>query len=415
MSNNKNAIWYEFLGRTSIYIFALSVFTLKKGADLGIWLGLLAVLGKTFSERKIPRFDKKLGYSMIIFYIGIVFNSFYISFFSENEYASKNLKVWRKYHRFIFVIPMMVFLKTKKETLRFFYCLAFSFLISVIKVFPEIPKALNSIYRIESFMGIMIYGHFLGVVSTFILGIFLFKDLDLRKKYGICILYLVTLFLAILSKTRGMWIAIILIHPLMFLIKFRFKSLAIFLSLFILSYFVIPDKSKENIIKRFESISDIKENNSNLMRLVFWEGALKGYIENPVLGAGYYNTHIRDFRINGGNVPENIKNRKKTPGDGGDSHNAYISLISRFGIVGWFMIYFMFFTVPQKLWGLYKRDKNCCYILTGSLGAFYISGLTEDVITSRNDILFIILLYFLFDSTLKGTLIQGEINVKKNK
>jgi O-antigen ligase len=409
----KNFKWYELLGKISVYIFALSVFTLKKGGDLAVWMGLLAVIGKIFFEREVPKFDKKLGISMIIFYFGIIFNSLYISFFSENEYGLKNLKVWKKYHRFLFVIPLMTFLKTKKDILRFFYCLALSFMISIIKVFPEIPKALDSDYRIESFMGIMIYGHFLGLVSTFLLGIFLFQHLKTRKKLGICILYLMTLFLAILSKTRGMWIAIILIHPLMFFIKFRFKSLAIFLSLFILSYFVLPNKSKENIIKRFESISEVEENTSNLMRLVFWEGALKGYIENPVLGAGYYNTHIRNFRINGENVPKNIKTVNSSPGDAGDSHNAYISLISRFGIVGWFMIYFMFFTVPKKLWKLYDTDRNYFYILTSSIGAFYISGLTEDVITSKNDILFIILLYFLFNRISEYKLIQEEVDDKE--
>ena len=181
----------------------------------------------------------------------------------------------------------------------------------------------------------------------------------IRTRASLWIIALPFMYLAaILSGTRGIWLAVlgpILFLPI-FLKQLKEKSdkkiltyvasfFAIFFLLFLVanpiltsSQFKVPKGDNELLRERIKSILNLEET-SNSGRIYIWKETVKSIIKNPILGVGI------------GNFPTVLKQNSEFAKAGSSAHNLYFNIIAEIGIFG-FLASLVF------LWQIFKKGIN---------------------------------------------------------
>lgn len=147
--------------------------------------------------------------------------------------------------------------------------------------------------------------------------------------------------LAILSGTRGIWLAVlgpVLLLPFLIkkaktrenknILKYLAVHLVIFVLLFSVAYpimgsdqFQIRKSSSEILNKRVRSILDLEET-SNRGRILIWKATVKSIIKNPLLGVGI------------GNYPVVLSQNTEYAKAGSSAHNLYLNVAAEIGLLG---------------------------------------------------------------------------------
>ncbi|MDO8495828.1 MAG: O-antigen ligase family protein [bacterium] len=161
--------------------------------------------------------------------------------------------------------------------------------------------------------------------------------------------------LAILSGTRGIWLAVLsplIAAPLAWrylksveaknILKYCLVLLVIFPVLFTVAYpvftssqFQIPKEDSALFAKRLRSILDLDET-SNSSRIVIWKKTLESIKKNPLLGVGI------------GNYPVVLSQETEYAKAGSSAHNLYLHIAAEIGILG-------LIAVLGMLWIIFKR------------------------------------------------------------
>ena len=155
-----------------------------------------------------------------------------------------------------------------------------------------------------------------------------------------------------MTRTRGAWLALVILIPLLILIysEKKLKNLgAILISLSLLGGIILLTPALSN---RVSTIADLKMQ-SNSERLLMWQSAFEMFKDNPVFGIGYgsYKIAYQEKYISPLAKEKNLEH----------AHNNFLQMLAECGIVGeiaflamW--IYFSYFCL--RGWSR-EQNKKC--------------------------------------------------------
>lgn len=211
------------------------------------------------------------------------------------------------------------------------------------------------------------------------------KDVSWKRmmssKLSVWMLFLPIMYLgAILSGTRGIWLAIL--GPIIFLpflirkIKERAdKKIFLYIASFFLIFFLLflianpiltsnqfkLEKSDTELLKkRVKSILDLGEL-SNSGRIYIWKETLGSIAKRPLLGVGV------------GNFPTVLKQDVELAKAGSSAHNLYLNIAAEIGLVGLFAaIYFLWAILARGFRVFQETNDNFLKIYAGSAVLYFI-------------------------------------------
>ncbi|MGL5934428.1 MAG: O-antigen ligase family protein [Cetobacterium sp.] len=280
---NKIEINYNFLSLLG-YIFMITVFP---KANSIAWIFFI-VLPAAIKIRKNGY--KKTGFEwpIIIFLIAVL-----ISFIgTPPQYIKIGFKELEKPLKFLSlaILVPQIFSKIeevdeKKITYLF---LGIGIIYSILVYFGSKGIYLNYDYgHAERLTGGYQISSYSGILM--ILNLYYFRDLYCSKKYIEKIIFLITLVLLVLTNSRGAWLGALIAYLIYFLIEQRKNLLKILISIIALSYifYNINSPTLTNYKRRLISITNTKNDGSNLGRLDMWKKSIPVIKENPINGIGY--------------------------------------------------------------------------------------------------------------------------------
>lgn len=169
------------------------------------------------------------------------------------------------------------------------------------------------------------------------------------KKRNIVIALL--LLAAILSGTRGIWLAF-LAPIILSLILFRkiklWKHFVIFILLFVVAYpiFASPQFRTNNsdlLTRRLRSIIDFSET-SNSGRIAIWKSTISSIIDKPLLGVGI------------GNYPVVLDQAIYSTRAGSSAHNLYLHIAAEMGVLALIIFLYAMFWLGRKIYWMTKYE-----------------------------------------------------------
>lgn len=218
-----------------------------------------------------------------------------------------------------------------------------------------------------------------------------------NKKKGIflSLLVIVSIICILIDGGRASFISV-LISSFIFLILNKTKETISLTCLFLLGLFLLKDNPQITpTIDRFASITNTKNDYSNLGRLVMWKhglGMMKEKFETDQkhfwLGTGpnHFTNHIQDYVEKHSSVEE-VKKQTNNNFSFNDSHNTFLDLATKYGViysVSFFtcLVSFLFFFInnirSNKIWSYAGISLVINHFI---LGFFYTSGLGYQTIT----------------------------------
>ena len=191
-------------------------------------------------------------------------------------------------------------------------------------------------------------------------------DLGSSKRSALGLIFLLLFFylLAILSGTRGIWLAVL--APLLALpFLFRYsqtkegKIILKRIGLLILPFFVlfiaafpimgsnqfwVEKENNEILAKRIRSILDLNET-SNSGRVEIWKKTVQSIIKHPLLGVGI------------GNYPTVLSQHPDLAKAGSSAHNLYLNIAAEIGVVGLLASLGILGIILRRAWILFVANQ----------------------------------------------------------
>lgn len=373
----KKLNWSDILGKISVYYFFISLYIMNLGIRNSVYLGILSlIIKKLIYKEKIEIGPKILAYSNLGLYLSMILIDVY--FYNVNGSLS-SIKILNKFWLYFILIN---FIKNKEELIKCFIALTISIFISFIGAVPYIKSLLeNPNVRIRSFNSIMVYSHMMAAATIFLIGGIFYSEKKYNKLIYLC-MSVVSFLLVILTKTRGailaMLGALVLLLLINVLINKKFKETALIGLIVLTTLFVIPSNLKEPVYNRFRGAKG-----SNQARLDLWQASIHGIQNNTLIGVGYSGTtkSVKEYIEAGGQMRYNRYI--------GNSHNAYLAILFKYGIlVGGYQLIYLLLVMPilwTKKYKVISKDfKEIYTYIPVILFSFYISMLTENVIYSSS-------------------------------
>jgi O-antigen ligase len=110
------------------------------------------------------------------------------------------------------------------------------------------------------------------------------------------------------------------------------------------------------------------------LRLVFWEGALRMVIKNPVLGVGTGDYALEMGRLQASNV---IPATPET-GTPNNPHNSYLAYLSGLGLIGLSILLWFLWKATQEAWQ--HREHAIAWFKLCYMGVFLVGSFTDSLI-----------------------------------
>ncbi|MBN3575767.1 O-antigen ligase family protein [Vibrio neptunius] len=196
------------------------------------------------------------------------------------------------------------------------------------------------------------------------------KYFQSRAIQGLCIAgFLLSLWALILTDSRGVWVAYLIV--MMFVIYRSFNALSLMklgtitligLSAIYFSFKPMINERIDKTVSEFNSISKGDYETSIGARLALWELGADVWIEMPIVGAGDV---VLEKRIS--EVPHGIAHRQS------HLHNQYIDILARYGFFG-FLIMMVWLFYPIML---YKTQEEESVIAQVLVVLVFIAGLSD--------------------------------------
>lgn len=213
------------------------------------------------------------------------------------------------------------------------------------------------------------YGAVLAMLLPALIGLFLsYKRMDTGQQ--ILFLLLIVLFMAatLFSYTRAAWVSLVGIAGIWVIIKLRIKlhfvivgAVLLFGLLFSLRTEIMmkleqnQQTSSGEMTEHVQSITNVRNDASNLERINRWNSALRMWKEKPVFGwgPGTYMFQYAPFQVS------HEKTRISTnAGTRGNAHSEYLGPLSESGIIGALSIVIIFLITIYTGLRVYFTSKN---------------------------------------------------------
>jgi putative inorganic carbon (HCO3(-)) transporter len=234
------------------------------------------------------------------------------------------------------------------------------------------------------------YGAIIALFFPIVASLAFNPKFDLASKGLIYVMLLIFTVALFYSYTRAAWLSVIaagMIY-LLFYFKIHIKyllAIGAFGALFLLSnwteisYGIMKNDAEhttENISERFESMSNVSSDASNLERLNRWDCAFKMFFERPMVGYGpgtYADTYA-PFQS-----PANLTIISTNSGQGGNAHSEYFGRLAEQGVFGLVSILWLLFAIFYTASKLYirledKELKRTVMMLMLGLATYFIHG-----------------------------------------
>ncbi len=357
--------------RLFFYICGFSFFLPLSKAVGNIFLAL-SLLG--LAHRLILKRDDILKplreYRKIFCVIGILLLAVLISALSADS-VLPGLK--RFADRYIYHISAMlpVFLvRFEREKILLFgkLLLAGVFLSNVSVIIQALPRLSDEYWRFGGVMPMMTQASLIAMFLP-IYALLFMRFKQRRARFLILTAIVVALTAILFNGTRGAWLAIFIVVPLVVLIysKHKLKSFATVAIIFVAIggiFLVTPHLSN-----RLATLTDMGMQ-SNAERMKMWTSALNMFEDHPILGVGYgqYATAYQTQYI----LPTATERQQA------HAHNNIIQMLAECGIVGaaafiFMWIYFSYFSLR----GWFKDDNFAYLLFFCVLSGLMFHGLTE--------------------------------------
>jgi|Deesub1362A_J573_1020465.scaffolds.fasta_scaffold00004_125 O-antigen ligase len=178
---------------------------------------------------------------------------------------------------------------------------------------------------------------------------FYFTKADGLKRKGLIVFLLIFFFLALSAGSgRAGYLAFVLLSPLMvynFLGQKHIIKVIVFTGLAVGMLFLSPvvQSRVAEVAKDIKAYHEMNPNTSVGLRLHMWSGAIKIFLENPVIGTGTggYQSAMRKYKI-----PQLAPEFQEFT----QPHNSFLYMAANFGIVGLITLLWLFAVLLRNGW-----------------------------------------------------------------
>ena len=350
--------------------FSISLPLSKAAANIFLTLILITFFARIFYKRddisKIFREYKNI-FAAIIFLLAAVFISALVSDFPIA--GVKRFLERYVLHMAIILPTIFICFERQKIILLTKLLLLGAFLTNLTVIIQAAPKiSADEVWRFGGVLSTMTQGSLLSMFLP--IYILLALHLQDRKLKIFClIMSAVGMFSILLTGTRGAWLAVLVLIPILILIYAEKKLKhfgAILISVSIVGgiFLFTPALSS-----RVATITDLKMQ-SNSERLLMWHSAFEMFKDNPIFGVGYgsYKVAYQEKYISPLAKERNLEH----------AHNNFLQMLAECGMVGELAFLAMIICFTYFCLKGWAREKNLAYLMFFSvLWGLVLHGVTE--------------------------------------
>jgi putative inorganic carbon (HCO3(-)) transporter len=249
------------------------------------------------------------------------------------------------------------------------------------------------------------YGAVLAMILPVLIGLLIsYKKLDSRIIFLFILLILYFTAAILFSYTRAAWLSLIVAFGLWVIIKLKIKLPLVFLGAAIVFAGIFSmrteilmklEKNKQassgNLTEHVQSMSNIRNDESNLERLNRWSSAIRMFREKPVFGwgPGTYMFKYAPFQ-----VTKQKTSISTNTGRLGNAHSEYLGPLAESGLLGMLSFLMLFFvTILTGFRVIYHSERRFTRVLATSvllgLITYYIHGIMNNFLdTDKASVLF---------------------------
>jgi O-antigen ligase len=214
------------------------------------------------------------------------------------------------------------------------------------------------------------------VLGMLMLSFYFKKAISIKARLIILTLFLGYFTALIFCQGRIGYLAFVLLIPIMLFNFFKIKYIirASFFYLIIMAIFFISPPVKQRLNLAIKDIKLTQTGNYNTSigkRIFMWKGALRVFLDHPILGAG-----TGGYRLAMKQDEHSSFNNKHFS----HPHNSFLHMAANFGIVGLMALLCLFYILLKKSWR-YKDTEIGFFILSTTL-IILIGSLTDTQILS---------------------------------
>lgn len=331
------------------------------------FLPLSKALGNTFFALSLVAFFYRLfykrddilkliaDYKKIFSVAGIFLCAIFISALSSDIVLNGLKRFLERYllHAMALVSIAMIFYKREKIILLAKILLLGTFFSNLAVIIQALPRLSEEVWRFGGVLGIMPQGSLLSMFLP-IYFLLLIHLQEKKLKLAALIFVIVGVFAILFTGTRGAWLAVLVLLPLITFIhsKSKLKNLGILSAAFALIVALVMVTPA--LSSRVATIGDLKMQ-SNSERLLMWQSAWQMFKDHPIFGIGYgqYGEAYQTQYISPLAKETNLRH----------AHNNFIQILAECGLVGFsafilMITYFSYFAL--KGWAV---EKNIAYLL----------------------------------------------------
>ena len=390
----------EKLGFLVSIIFGLSIFTSKalqnlSGSLLLFILFLLIILDFSVIKKLIIFCSARLTIGMLVFVFLTLF-SFCINY--ENNFSTL-----RDLIRYFTFFSLVYFIDTDEKINFFLFSLLTSGILSILETLIIFTVNFNEwkkpYYRIPTSVDSLAHAGIISILVIFMFSYIFFIKFNSNKKLFFIILFIfLGIFTLIINKSKTAYVSFI--PAILYLcIKMGWKEVFNFFIVLLFTLKYIPLSIKKRLLYLLSPHSEP----SSILRMYFWDGAIKSIKESPYFGLSDTTRQL---------LLENYYKQKgvidyinKMYGSKfSDIHNTYLQQWAQYGVFAFLAyIIFCFIVIPYEIYILdkskVKKDDFFYFIkysVSASLISYFISGISETTHLKQVMVyVFIILLFLL--------------------
>lgn len=331
--------------------------------SLSLTAAVLRLYKKRDDWRSLLHIDKLLVVPFFIF-VGTMFVT---SVFSTDAFLSMRVLGDHYLYRMTGFYVVWLFIRDKKKLITLMIlAMASHFVNDVVCIYQGVYEGH---FRTSGLIGYMMTGGNLAMWVPILVVLVMENRVTGINKYLLYFVLLVSLLATLYNATRGVWLAIGIVIPVLVLlfIRSKIKGIALIVVLTVLTtgIFCIMPALRERAL----SITNV-DMQSNRERLLLWQSASNMFVDYPITGVGY-----GEFRAN--YKKSYILPEAKERGLG-HAHSNFFQVLAEGGILGIIsLIIWWLGTVYYCIRG-WLRSRNAGYIaFFGIFAGLMLQGMTE--------------------------------------
>ena len=331
--------------------------------SLAIVAGAVRLWKKHDDIRELLTVDMSLAVPFLLFVAAAIFTSF----FSTDMVKSFRVISDHYLYRMTGFYVVLMFIRHKKQLVQL---LVLAFISHIINDAVCVYQAVSNGYiRTSGIIGNMMTGGSLDVWIPIIAVALMSGKLQGNKKYIFWFASIIAVGGLICNATRGTWLAMVVIIPLLMLLYMRSKLKALAAITVVMALVAGLFMSMPSFQHKVSSIGDTKMQ-SNAERLLLWQSAYNMFQDYPLTGVGYatFKKNYQEIYIS----PE-----AKEPYLG-HAHNNFFHVLAECGFIGAACLLIWWLGTGIYCIKGWLRQRNLGYLaLLGLFMGIMLQGLTE--------------------------------------